>query len=55
MVNAGIVSDEHRSQMLRDDCTELWKETECMRQMLFDLRMRTEKLDEVMGFKNSKE
>ena len=55
VVNAGIASDEYRSRMLRDDCKELWGQTESMRQMLFDLRMRTERLDEMMGFKNPRE
>ena len=32
----------------------LWKETESMRQMLFEIRMRTDQLDLTMGYKKDR-
>lgn len=50
------MADEDRYNNLRADCEQLWCETEQLRQTLFDLRMRTDNLEEYMGYtRNNKD
>ena len=45
LIKGTELADEERNQLLKNDCKELWNKTEELRQTLFDLRMRTERLD----------
>lgn len=40
---------QSRSNDLREDYIRLWNQTEEMRQMVFNLRMRMDKIEDVMG------
>lgn len=51
LVHATVTNDENRYKSIREDCGELWNQTESMRAMLFELRLRTDNLEERMGFK----
>ena len=45
-------SHEGRSNNLRENYIQLWNQTEELKQETFNLMMRIDKLDEIMGMKN---
>lgn len=54
LIKGTLIADEERNQLIKNDCKQLWNQTEELRQTLFDLRIRTERLDENMGFANKR-
>ena len=44
LVKITRASHEQRSNNLREDYISLWNQTEELREMVFDIRMRTDKL-----------
>lgn len=49
LVQITKASHEQRSSDLRDDYISLWNQTEEMKGLVFNLRMRMDKIEEVMG------
>jgi hypothetical protein len=52
LVTSTIATDQERYGNIRNDCGELWTQTEHLRQGLFELQMRIDRLDLDMGFKD---
>ena len=46
-------SHDERSNELREDYIRLWNQTEELKELVFSLRMRMEKIDETMGMNHS--
>lgn len=52
LLAATKASHEDRSNNLRENYIQLWNQTETLKEDTFSLRMRIDKLDEIMGMKN---
>ena len=46
-------SHDERSNELREDYIRLWNQTEELKELVFSLRMRMEKIDQTMGMNHS--